>query len=66
MNIFLVLFVGLRGVLVVLSFRSRKFVTPLFGILRVGFFILVDCCGSIYKFNTYFLRSLDASLFFRK
>ena len=50
-----------------LSFRSRKFVTPLFGILRsYGIFILAKCCGSFNKFNTYFLRSLDSSLFFRK
>ena len=30
-----------------------------------GVFILVKCCGSFNKFNTYFLRSLDSSLFFR-
>ena len=51
---------------VVLSFRSRKFVTPLFGILRrFGVFILAKYCGSFKKFDTYFLQSLDSSLFFR-
>ena len=48
-----------------LSFRTRKFVTPLFGILRsLGVFILAKCCGSFNKFSTYFLQSLDSSLFF--
>ena len=50
----------------VLSFGSRKFFTPLFGILRsFGVFILEKFCGSFKKFNTYFLRSLDSRLFFR-
>ena len=30
-----------------------------------GVFILVKCCGSFNKFNTYFLRSLNSWLFFR-
>ena len=48
-----------------LSFRS--FVTPLLASLwSFGVFILAKCCGSLNKFNTYFLRSLDFSLFFRK
>ena len=50
-----------------LSFRSLKFVTPLLANLRsFGVFILARCCGSLNKFNTYFLRSSDSSLFFRK
>ena len=50
-----------------LNFRSRKYVTSLFGILKnFGVFISAKCCGSLNKFNTYFLRSLDSSLFFRK
>ena len=49
------------------SFRSRKFVTHLFGILRnFGVYISAKFCGSVNKFNTYFLRSLGPSLFFRK
>ena len=53
------------GICMFLSFRSRKFVTPLFGILRsLGVFILAKCCGSFNKFSTYFLQSLDSSLFF--
>ena len=47
------------------SFRSRKFVPPLFRILRsLGVFISAKCCGSFNKFSTYFLQSLDSSLFF--
>ena len=50
-----------------LSFRSLKFVTPLLANLRsFGVFILARCCGSWKKFNTYFLRSSDSSLFSRK
>ena len=50
-----------------MSVRSRKFVTPLFEILRsFEVFISAKRCGSFNKFNTYFLRSLDRSLFFRK
>ena len=30
-----------------------------------GVFLLVKCCGSFNKFNTYFLRSLNSRLFFR-
>ena len=38
-----------------LSFRSRKSVTPLFGILRnFGVFILAKRGGLFNKFNTYF------------
>ena len=49
------------------GFRSRKFVTPLFVILRsFEIFILAKCCGSFNKFNTYFLWSLVSSLFFHK
>ena len=45
----------------------RKFVIPLFGKLRIfGVFILAKCCGSFTKYDTYFLRSLDFSLFFSK
>ena len=48
-----------------LSFRSRKFVTPLFEISRsFGVFISAKCCGSLNKFKTYILGSLDSSLFF--
>ena len=31
-----------------------------------GVFILVKCCGSFNKFNTYFLRSLDSSPLYRR
>ena len=68
MDIFGVLLVCFRGVLVIcfLSFRSLKSVTPLFGILiSFGVFISVKCGGLFNKFNTYTLRSLDSSLFFR-
>ena len=35
----------------ILSFHSRKFVAPLFGILRsFGVFILAKCCGLFKKF----------------
>ena len=45
----------------------RKFVIPLFGKLRIfGVFILAKCCGSFTKSDTYFLRSLDLSLFLSK
>ena len=48
-----------------LGFRSRKFVTPLFEILRsFGDFISAKCCGSLNKFKTYFLGTLESSLFF--
>ena len=41
-----------------LSFRSRKFVTPLIGNLRsFGVFSLAKCCGSFNRFKIYFLRS---------
>ena len=47
------------------SFRSRKFVTTLFGILRsLGVFTSVKYCGSYSKFSTYLLWSLGPSLFF--
>ena len=63
---FRVLFVFAEFSLFFLSFRSRKFVTPLFGILRrFGVFILAKYCGSFKKFDTYFLQSLESSLFFR-
>ena len=68
MDIFGVLLVCFRGVLVIcfLSFRALKSVTPLFGNLRsFGVFILAKRGGLFNKFNTYFLRSLDSSLFFR-
>ena len=63
---FRALLVFFRGFLVVFffSFRSRKSVTPLLGNLRnFGVFILAKCRGSSNKLNTYFLRSLDSSLF---
>ena len=52
----------------ILSFRSHKFVTPVFGIFLRSFlvFILAKYRGSFNKFSTCFLRSLDSSLFFRK
>ena len=68
MDIFRILLVCFRGVLVIffLSFRSRKSVTLLFGILRsFGIFILAKRGGLFNKFNTYFPRSLDSNLFFR-
>ena len=58
-----------RGVLVscFLSFLLHKIVTLLFEILwSFGVLILAKCCGSFNKCNTYFLRRLDLSLFFRK
>ena len=68
MDIFRILLVCFRGVLVIffLSFRSRKSVTLLFGILgSFGVFILAKRGGLFNKFNTYFLQSLDSNLFFR-
>ena len=50
-----------------LSFRWRKFFILWLRILRsCGVFISAKFCGSFNKFNTYFLRSLDSTLFFRK
>ena len=50
-----------------LSFRWRKFFILWLRILRsFGVFISAKFCGSFNKFNTYFLRSLDSALFFRK
>ena len=50
-----------------LSFLWRKFVILWLRILRrFGPFISAKFCGSFNKFNTYFLRSLDSTLFFRK
>ena len=49
------------------SFRSRKSVIPLSGMLKIfRVFILAKCCVSFNKFETYFLWSLDARLSFRK
>ena len=45
---------------VIFSFRSRKFVTPLLGNLRnFGVFISAELRVSLNKFNTYFLRSME-------
>ena len=52
-----------------MSFCWLKFFTPMFRILRrFGVFTLAKCYGSFTcnRFNTYFLRSLDSSLFSRK
>ena len=68
-DIFRLLFILFRGVLVscFLNIRLHKIVTLLFEILwSFGVLILAKCCGSFNKCNTYFLRRLDLSLFFRK
>ena len=63
----LLLHVFIELFLVILSFGSSKFVTPVFIILRsFGVFIVVKCCGSCDKLNTYFLRCFDSNLFFRE
>ena len=52
-------------VLLVVSFVQICY--PFFEILRrFGVYILAKCCGSFNTFVTYFLRSLDSGLAFRK
>lgn len=50
-----------------LGFRSRKFNTSLFVILRsFGVLISARCCGLFNKFNTYFPAEFGLWPFFRK
>ena len=61
MNIFRVLLVCFRGVLVS-CFWAFVPVNLFLLCLEFGIFILAKCCCSFNKFNTYFPRSLDSSL----